>query len=786
MNQPRVPWPSGLDRVWAKSPSDRGQSGETLVHHTWEVLQRCAALTRLRPTLPDEVGVPRLWHLLAWAAFLHDWGKIARGFQAMLRPGGPRWPHRHEVLSLLWLDWVVVSLSEAEATWMAATVASHHKDAEELFQAYPSGLGDEDDPIRDLMADIDRGVVKALWRWRVNVAPLWVERLGLTSAGVGVPPTPTLDPDQLLADGVMRVRYWLSRYRRLVRELSDGGASPLPSLFLLRGNLLQADHIASAGRWHIAPPVWRPAAVLRACGLHEPNLYEHQRRAATHEGSAILIAPTGSGKTEAALLWATAQANSRGGVPRLFYTLPYQASMNAMFDRLEGVFPDKVGLLHGRSVLALYQRLMVEDVSPPEATWRARAAAALARLHAHPVRVFSPFQMLKVAYQLKGYEAMLADYAQGVFVFDEIHAYEPERLAMIVETIHNLRARFGARFLVMSATLPRPVSDRTAEALGNACLIRADDALFNQFARHTVHLLPGELLSAQGLERVLKSLEAGRSVLVACTTVARAQQFYDRVRGRAGSSSGDVVLLHSRFAARDRLRKEQLILEAAGLEGTARRPILLVATQVVEVSLNLDLDTLYSDPAPLEALIQRFGRVNRRHREPTAPVHVFCEPADGCGVYDPSLIHQTLAVLGEQAGGQPLDEAKVQTWLDRIYVGGILAQWEGRYKEAANEFRDAFLATLRPFQSDPAAENRFERLFDGVEVLPKSLLSEYLALDNAGDPLAAAGLLVPITWRRYRGLVKGDLTHTSTKYLPAVVDVDYDDERGLVFADPTP
>ena len=87
-----------LDNILAKS------DGETLRAHTLQVLDRLADQARLRPQLPAQIGYPRLWHTLAWAALLHDLGKAASGFQHMLR-GGKRWGYRHEVGSLAFLGW---------------------------------------------------------------------------------------------------------------------------------------------------------------------------------------------------------------------------------------------------------------------------------------------------------------------------------------------------------------------------------------------------------------------------------------------------------------------------------------------------------------------------------------------------------------------------------------------------------------------------------------------------------------------------------------------------------
>ena len=98
-------WPEWLDDVWAKSAiKGAGSQPESLAQHTWEVISRLSEFIRLRPDLPESLGVPRLWQILFWAAFLHDFGKATSGFQTRLR-GGERWPHRHEVISLAFVDW---------------------------------------------------------------------------------------------------------------------------------------------------------------------------------------------------------------------------------------------------------------------------------------------------------------------------------------------------------------------------------------------------------------------------------------------------------------------------------------------------------------------------------------------------------------------------------------------------------------------------------------------------------------------------------------------------------
>ncbi|MBW2031248.1 MAG: CRISPR-associated helicase Cas3' [Deltaproteobacteria bacterium] len=781
-------WHEALEEIWAKSPPPGYDRGESLRRHTSNLMARLDGLAELRPTLQDHFELSRFWLILRRAAWLHDWGKAAPSFQLMLR-GGPTWHHRHEVLSLLWIDWCCHDLEPTEATWVASIVVSHHKEARDIFELYPFGLAEEDDPITDLISEVDIETCKVLWEWqRQQAITAWTP-----NHARGEVPSPPLPPpwEQAVArvrtEGVERIRFWLTQFRHLVAGLESGNGLLSPRLgFLLRGFMHQADYTSSAHLTQGGRPRLTHGRILKVFSLNQVSLYEHQAAAAQTEGNTILIAPTGSGKTEAALLWASRQRRSSAGMPRLFYTLPYQASMNAMFDRLNGAFSGKVGLVHSRSLAALYQRFMDQKYSVEEAVRQAQWMKALARLHVQPVVIFSPYQMLKIVYRLKGHEAMLADYAQGVFVFDEIHAYEPRRLAMILETVKYLREEWGARFLVMSATLPAPVRNRVKQALGNPNVITAALPLYKAFSRHQVSVLSGDLLETANLERGLRDWHGGKSVLVTCNTVARAQAVYRAIlESPLRPPGGEPILLHSRFNARDRLRKEQCILSnlAFGSVGSGlkkARPVMVVSTQVVEVSLDMDVDTIYSDPAPLEALIQRFGRVNRGRRMPLAPVYVFEEPADGQGIYDPALIKKALKVLNCNSQ-RPLDEAGVQAWLDGIYTGKILADWEASYESTATEFRTAFLKTLIPFVTDPELEEAFDRLFDGVEVLPSALVKEYLEL-NDRDPIGATQLLVPIRWGQYHFLTRRGRIRPRRGKIPPVVEVYYDPEIGLDFA----
>lgn len=777
-------YPDWLDGVWAKS-AELGEGGqpETLAQHTWNVLSRLAEFIQLRPNLPQQLNVPRLWHVLYWSAILHDFGKALDGFQAQLRSDGTGWGHRHEVFSLAFVDWVIDGLSTEEQRWLVASIVSHHRDSEEIQRIYPIPDFDDDDPLQSQLASLKEEGLRGLWRWLSECGIPWRDSLELTDLGIFKPvlPAEQVAIESVQQHGVERIRHWLRVYRRLNRDLEDGEAphAVVPGI-TVRGYIINADHSASAHEGPIPLVQFHADTILASRDLSPERLFEHQSKAATVDDSALLVAPTGSGKTEAALLWAARQSSVTGSLPRLFYTLPYQASMNAMQKRLSDSFPKRVGLQHGRSLLALYRDLLERDYSSQAAARTARRARNLSRLNYPPVRVFSPYQMLKGMYRLKGYEALLTDYHNAAFIFDEIHAYEVGRLAMIFKTIEYLRVNFNARFFIMSATFPTLIQEWLSEVLDTPTTIEAAPELFQKFVRHRLILHNGELLDDSALANIIRDAKAGKSVLVVCNLVDRAQEAYDRIRNQLNEVNIRTELLHGRFNMRDRSKKEQIIRDATGSTSDTRYPIVLVATQAVEVSLDIDLDTIYTEPAPLEALVQRFGRINRgRKQEDYAPVHVFRQPDDGQKIYCPELVRRTIAIL-EREHERPIDESAIGGWLDEIYSGEIEERWREEYKNAAADFDKTCVRTMRPFSANEELEDLFYKAFDGIEVVPEPLYDEY-KFKSEDDPIGAGELLVSIRWRRYHALRNDDRILPRTGKEPCRVKAAYNSEVGLTF-----
>lgn len=749
MTDPTMPpVDSDLHQIIAKT-----EGRESLITHTWHVLCRLADQVRLRPALPEQAGDPRLWHRLYWACFLHDFGKAAQGFQEVMRGQSKHWGYRHEALSLAFVDWLFPA-GNPDRSAVIAIIACHHRDEEEIWKGYAPYDDDEVDMAHRLLPQLSEQNRRRLYRWINAHGWEWAEALGLAK----YIERPTL-PDEAEALRLLRPKAIHKAVQQLRQYVGafDVQANPAAVVggALLRGLILIADHAGSAHEGAFPAPRLERAPILGE--THEP--FPHQI-AAMHapQGSALLISPTSSGKTEAALYWLLRQGELDSAPPaRVFYTLPYQASMNAMKDRLEGYFVgEPIGLQHGRALLALYQRAMKNEgdgADPKAAACYARQQINLARLHYFPIHVFSPYQMLKAAYSLKGHEALLADYYGGLFIIDEIHAYEPKRLALIVAFVQFLAQHCRARFFIMTATLPPLVRRVLAEALPDLHEIRAEAEVFRRFQRHRVHVLGGDLLA--NLDRIVADARAGKAALVCCNTVRRAKEIYGALRvALPERPETDLILVHSRFNMRDRAAKERAIIERVSVGGRQGAPPIVISTQVVEVSLNIDLDVLYTEAAPLEALLQRCGRVNRGRAEgaPLADVYVMGEqPETVKYVYDPAQIEAALTIFSrEDVSGQPIDEGMVNTWLEEIYSGEIEQRWCEEYKKAYADFQNMVLRFLRPFQSaDEKTEERFEKLFDGVEVLPADCQEEFDELRERaqGRYLDALSLLVPISNR---------------------------------------
>lgn len=732
--------------LWAKD------DGETLLEHTLNVIcvtrHVCAGLPFPR-TERQELIV-----LLEQLAVFHDLGKCASGFQAALRRKSS-WGRRHEILSTA-LAALLNPQLEPEALF---AILTHHRNLPATGNEQEKCLPDNELPFE--AGPAWQEMLEELLQNEVELQALLealVDRIGLI-----------LPPLALHHVGCLGLaEAWLRRtYQpRMVDAVRRRRAS------LLRGLLMTSDHMASAGKSTV-PKVPRLADFRRRIERHELNdksIRPFQERCGQLNGDIILKAPTGSGKTFAAGLWAMHNQVENG---RLFYVLPHTASINAMSLTLQEWFPpETVGILHHRNAAFLFE--MIEDDDALERAKLARLRASLTREIYHPIRVCTPHQILRVALRGRGWELGLAEFPNACFVFDEVHAFDPLLVGLTIATAHWLK-RMGANILFASATLPVFLEQLLIDALGIPLdhviapnREKDGDRQICERIRHHVEVRPGTLL--ESLPEIANEISrSAESALIVCNHVATSQETWRALREEYDLPA---ALLHARFNSRDRARIEREI--------TGRKPPqVLVATQAVEVSLNLNYGQGYIEPAPADALGQRFGRINRQGARPPAPVVVFEQPSAG-HLYDEVLTQRTIELLGHVGllTEQTLAEVVSEIY-ENGYEGASLADYEsGLSHPAINHFEDDLIAgTHRDWVEDVihGADKQ-------VEVLPFDLLPEYQSLIKERRYLEAGLLFVPIRLRQHFKILREGTVYYDSHIREWVTTLRYWSNSGLDLA----
>lgn len=730
-----------IEPILAKSEPE-----ETLEQHTENCLKVFRSIRIVFPFIAEQASHHRFFDHLFYAIFLHDIGKAAKGFQEQLRKG-KRWNYRHEILSA-GLVTAITDLTELERKAIALAIITHHKGIRELREGYATS----DEVGREKYATH----MAELWERIDYVKQFLGMGVALAREYLGVPIPPPKPPETLneLYDGYYNAVRW---YRN---SIEDEEITPLHSSYgiFLRGLLISCDHLASSGEKEIRPGVQQIGSRL---GLGKPRLF--QSRSARVRGHTILVAPTGSGKTEAALLWAERNQSPSG---RLFYVLPYTASINAMYERLAGRYKFgemNVGVLHGKAAYFIYKTMMDRRYDREAAEQFARKTLNLTRKLYRPIKVLTPFQILKALFGVKGWESMISEMANAVFVFDEIHVYEPHTTALILRSIEYL-SRFGAKFMFVSATFPSFLKKLIQNILvlteisldsGNS---EEKELLYKP--RHRCHILDGDVFDS--IRLIQSELKAGKRVLVVCNTVKHAQDVFNNLR----NNSTPARLLHGRFILRDR--------EAA--ERELDRVQLLVGTQAVEVSLDIDFDVLFTEPAPVDALIQRFGRVNRCGTKGVAPIYIFKKGSDNDKYfYDPKRIDATISTL---ANVSDLNESTVSQLVDAVYGNGYSDREKEEFDRAWEHF-GAILSSLYPFD-ESESDNDFWDLIRSVEVVPILFEDEYRHHKEEKQYFEAMKLLASISFGQGAKLRSSDRLTYRRDGQYWVADAKYDDDLGLL------
>lgn len=614
------------DPLLAKS---QGNGGTTLLDHTRHVLQAIEHIAR-------QIGFENI-ELALQAAALHDTGKAHPKFAAQLQEADGikvwsslnernQWSfvHRHELSSLLLLPCFPREQWDA----LIEMIVAHHKSVE------------EDSRQRGLMDLIGEYGTEGLFnnhfkdweRWS-SLAVQMLRDLGYKVYEVS--------PSAAKKAWEYAVDYCDERLKS--RQWS-----------LPRGLLMSADHFASAMIEKTAEQIKDTFQVpdISAFNPEKPggDLFPlSDVPVADQRRHTLVVAPTGAGKTN----FLMRRCEGR----RIFYTLPFQASINAMWLRFRDKLPNsKVRMQHAASRLVLKQ----EDADNFDEEY------PLHGLVGASVKVLTPHQLAAIVFGLPGFESVMLDLRGTAVILDEIHTYSDVSRSMVLEIVKVL-LKLDCAIHIGTATMPTAMYYELLALLGGpeqtyeVALNATQLATYN---RHLVYKLSGW---ANAISIMEMAMTANEKVLIICNTVKKAQEIFGMLREHFGEYEN--MLLHSRFRRKDRTEKERKLREEfEGKDGIGIRPCWVVATQVVEVSLDISFDRMITACAPIDALIQRFGRINRRRTTEALgkqkPVHIVA-PEGNQLPYNNFVVERTYSLL--PGNGSVLEETSLQSLLDGVY-----------------------------------------------------------------------------------------------------------------------
>lgn len=584
-------------------------------------------------------------------AVLHDIGKVSPLFQQTLRHGYVRMPgfiFRHEIASLFFLS----LLNDTEKDIVVDMITAHHKSVYKDVRSL--GLLDLDGN-EDSFAMHSEG----LEEW----APVAVEIL----AGFGF-------PTSYISLEVARSNY---QYAVARCENHKRGCS------LWKGLLMASDQMASAlpcvddevlGKLFIKPDLsfYKRENPLYPLSLMPADDYR------THT---LVTAPTGAGKTDFLM---------RRCKGRVFYTLPYQASINAMYDRFKndlGNTESQIYLLHAAS------NLKVRDGKVEERIMQHHAGAS--------IKVLTPHQMASIVFGVKGYEAMMLDLKGCDVILDEIHTYTSTMQGIVLRIIEILKTA-ECRIHIGTATMPTVLYNRILDILGgpaNVYEVRLPDEQLDSFDRHIIHKISRMEDACTILDTGIKNRQ---KILIVCNQVRRAQSRYLSLKELYPDIP--MMLIHSHYKRKDRQNLEISLKET--YNRYEDKACIVVSTQVVEVSLDISFDVMITECAPIDALIQRFGRINRKRTFDTVgklkPIYVESPYAGNDALpYDSDVLFRSFEVLPDDG---IMKETEVQSMLDKVYPevcvqnidysGAVFVRGQWMIKELRHNSKSALLDVL--------------------------------------------------------------------------------------------
>jgi len=742
-------------RYWGKA--DPNYSGEPkwhpLVYHCLDVAAVAAAWwdqsLAIRHAFASAFGVRKkdAGQLRAWVLFftaLHDIGKFDVRFQMKSKETLPEcWPElnlndvdtvphimkifNHGSAGYAWTakeysQWLSdndddYQIWDAWRPWLSA-VTGHHGDLSENSNLNPPD-GEE------YVAEHDR---EARAAWVKTIHDFFLRR---RSAFISDLPPACGEAAMMLLAGFCSISDWIGshqgyfHYAEPAKECTRYFASRVQSVkrrkLLFRLGLIER------------PSRYGGIGVLLDADAHPRGVQVLVDSFPLSPGLTIIEAPTGSGKTEAAMAYAWRLLET-GLADSIVFALPTQATANAMLKRLEA-FADKafdgqgtnVVLAHGkRNFNKEFQRLVEAGTGHTPQRRNESSTQCSAWLAQSRKRVFlgqagvcTIDQVLLSVLPVKHKFVRGFGINKSVLIVDEVHAYDSYMHGLLSQVLSRQRES-GGSVVLLSATLPLPVRAflletwQSAEPSSNGYplvtytsgekllpMTLPDEHRPEQYRVSVECLaLPNAFPDEDLLQRVAVAANAGARVAFVCNLVDDAQQIAKSLRAILDNTLIPVDVFHARYRFLDRQTKEGSALESYGKNAPRNGGRILVATQVIEQSLDLDFDLMFTQICPVDLLFQRLGRLHRHpQKRPLGFEFPHCIVVTAQNwkyglhkeIYgNTRVLWRTETLLRNIGGGikEILFPNAYREWIDAVYMRD---DWEGEPSEIACEY-DAFSA----------------------------------------------------------------------------------------------
>lgn len=524
---------------------------KTIEEHTNDLLDRLEILKKFN-CIPND----RIYDLVYKSCIYHDLGKVNNEFQqrilnANLKYNGSK-EVPHNILSLYMID--KNKFNNEEEYLKVAHSVTHHHNYSNVFE----DIKNKTELINYLLKDFNTYNIK-----KSTISKLAKEEL-------------INDNETILVKGFLHKCDYSASANKTIEYKND---------FLLNSLDNFINNIKSKNE--------------------EANWNELQQFCIENRNNNIIaVAQTGMGKTEGGLLWI---GDNKG-----FFILPLRSAINSIYDRIRTtllnnkMIDKRLAILHSNS-LEYYLNNIKHDSEINMLNYHQQCKSL-----SIPLSISTLDQLFDFVFKYNSYELKLATLSYSKIVIDEIQAYDPTLLAYLIHGIEKIAA-IGGKIAIVTATLPPFIRNLLKK---NINFVESDKEFTNDEIRHNVKVIESRINSHDILYKYNenKRLQKYNKILVVCNTIKEAQKLYEELSNSINKE--ELHILHSKFIRKDRLHKEKEIMQVGKTydnnNNLDKRNEIWLSTSIVEASLDIDFDYLFTELQDLNSLFQRLGRCNRK------------------------------------------------------------------------------------------------------------------------------------------------------------------------------